>query len=114
MRRGGVQPRIQHRGPVRSQPPRPRATAVCRFAHRGEPDIVLSCERDEIACKVRVAQVTRVSHTPTLPTDGEGVIRDIASATTAPLYAGARRVIPNIVVLTTHSRVISHGPPERS
>ena len=40
--------------------------AVCRLAQRGEPDIVLSRERDEIACNVRVAQVTRFGHAPTL------------------------------------------------
>ena len=57
---------MQHRGLVSSQPPRPGATAVCRLAQRGEPDIVLSRERDQIACNVRVAQVTRLGHAPTL------------------------------------------------
>src|SRR5215467_2779672 len=50
---------MQHRSLVSSQPPRPGATAVRRLAQRGEPDIVLSREREQIACNVRVAQVLR-------------------------------------------------------
>jgi hypothetical protein len=42
--------------------PRPPAASL------SEPDIVLSRERDEIAGKMRVAQVTRFGHTPTLAT----------------------------------------------
>jgi hypothetical protein len=57
---------MQHRGPVSSQPPRPGATAVRRLTQGGEPDIVLSRESDQIACKVRVAEVRRFSHPPTL------------------------------------------------
>ena len=59
---------MQHRGLVSGQPPRPGATAASRLAQRGEPDIVLSRERDEIAGNVRVAQVRRFGHTATLLT----------------------------------------------
>src|SRR5215469_4251220 len=48
---------MQHRGLVGGQPPRPGPTAARPLAQRGEPDIVLSHERDQIACNVRVAQV---------------------------------------------------------
>lgn len=57
---------MQHRDLVSSQPPRPGAMAIDRLAQRGEPDIVLSRERDEIAGNVRIAEITRFSHTPTL------------------------------------------------
>ena len=60
--RRGVQPRMQQRGLVGGQPPRPGATAVGRLAQRGEPDIVLRRERDEIAGDVRVAQIRRFGH----------------------------------------------------
>jgi hypothetical protein len=42
------------------------ANTVCRLAEGGEPDIVLSRERDEIARDVRIAEITRFSHPPTL------------------------------------------------
>jgi hypothetical protein len=63
-----TQPRMQHRSLVSSQPPGPAAMALSRLAQRREPDIVLSRERDQIAGKVRVAQVRRFGHTLTLVT----------------------------------------------
>jgi hypothetical protein len=70
---------MQHRGVVSGQPPRLGATAVRRFAQRGEPDIVLSRERDEIACNARVAQVTRFGYTPTLSVDRTAAARRLVA-----------------------------------